>query len=199
MTKRTLPTPETLRQLLRYDPETGKLFWRERGPEWFPNATHSREHNQGKWNSRLSGKEALSGRTKGYATGMLLNGNYAAHRVIWAIVYGVWPEAEIDHINGVKHDNRIVNLREASRGENSRNIGLRSNNSSGYKGVSGTPKRRSGRRRSINLASNIILGFSKILKMRPPPTAGQLSICTEISPEADEKAGALTPALWSRV
>lgn len=58
-----------------------------------------------------------------------------AHRVIWAIHYGEWPENEVDHINGNKTDNRIENLRIATPSENRCNRGKQRNNTSGYKGV----------------------------------------------------------------
>ena len=124
MAKRQLPSPEVLRQLLRYEPETGKLFWKER-PEIGP-----------QWNATFAGKEALISVDKdGYLNGAVLTKRLRAHRVAWAMHYGRWPDREIDHINGAKNDNRIENLREATRSENSMNIGARRNNRSGYKGV----------------------------------------------------------------
>lgn len=60
---------------------------------------------------------------------------YFAHRLAWIMTYGYEPE-EIDHINGNKDDNRLCNLRECSRMQNVRNVGLRKDNTSGYKGVS---------------------------------------------------------------
>lgn len=59
-----------------------------------------------------------------------------AHRVAWCLITGDWPTKEIDHINGVKNDNRFLNLREATRRENSRNQSITSKNTSGFKGVS---------------------------------------------------------------
>ncbi len=60
---------------------------------------------------------------------------YLAHRLAWLMVYGVWPEGEIDHINRDRSDNRIANLRQASRSENQFNQGLRRDNKSGFPGV----------------------------------------------------------------
>ena len=57
----------------------------------------------------------------GYLRGTLMGKGYPAHRVVWAAYYGNWPVAEIDHKNGVKTDNRIENLREATRAQNNRN------------------------------------------------------------------------------
>lgn len=61
---------------------------------------------------------------------------YKAHRLAWLYVYGYFPENDIDHINRMKDDNSIANLREVSRQCNIRNVGLRSTNKTGVTGVS---------------------------------------------------------------
>lgn len=59
------------------------------------------------------------------------------HRIAWYMATGVDPiDFELDHINGDKTDNRICNLRRATRADNNRNQTKRKNNTSGYKGVS---------------------------------------------------------------
>lgn len=62
---------------------------------------------------------------------------YQVHNVIWMWHTGQWPRQgyELDHCNELKTDNRIENLREATRGQNSLNVGPRKNSSTGYKGV----------------------------------------------------------------
>lgn len=130
MAKKPLPSPEELRQLLRYDPETGKLFWRERSREWF----NSDARHAG-WNKRRAGREAMTYTdTLGYKSGGVDRHQVRAHRVIWALHYGEWPDGVIDHINSVKTDNRLCNLRCASVAQNTMNrrptIGT-----SAYKGV----------------------------------------------------------------
>lgn len=136
MATKPLPSPEVLRQLLRYEPETGKLFWRERGVEWFVDKPgRSRQHSCTLWNNRYAGSEAKSDNGKGYLRIGLMGGRYKVHRVVWAMTYGEWPKDEIDHINGIKTDNRISNIRHSDRSGNVRNVGLRSDNTSGYKGV----------------------------------------------------------------
>lgn len=58
-----------------------------------------------------------------------------AHRLAWRITYGYWPIEQIDHINGIRDDNRICNLREATNGQNRQNIAKRKDNKSGFIGV----------------------------------------------------------------
>ena len=130
MTKE-LPPVELLRKLLRYEPETGKLFWRKRPREMFDSDRIFKS-----WNSRLGGKEAfLINNGKGYLTGTIFYKTYKAHRVAWALHYGEWPKDQIDHINGNRSDNRVENLRDVRRKVNMRNQKRRRTNKSGYAGV----------------------------------------------------------------
>jgi hypothetical protein len=100
-------------------------------------ATRSPEWSAKKFNSIFAGKEAFTADNgKGYRTGQVLGKSLKAHRVIWAIAHGQWPAEEIDHVNGVRSDNRLVNLREATSSENGWNTSSYSNNTSGFKGVS---------------------------------------------------------------
>ncbi len=130
MAPQALPSPEVLRQLLRYEPDTGKLFWLPRGQEWFPDL-----RRKCVWNARYSGKEALTAISLGYCVGRVLDRQVTAHRVAWAIAYGNWPDLDIDHINRIRSDNRLCNLRLATTSENMRNRALQRNNTSGHKGV----------------------------------------------------------------
>ena len=61
---------------------------------------------------------------------------HLAHRLAWLYIYGEFPKNGIDHINGIKTDNRIINLRACNQSENLMNTGAWPANKSGYKGVS---------------------------------------------------------------
>ena len=130
MTKRILPTPEELRQLLRYEPETGKLYWKPRDRECF-----SSDRAGKSWNTKYAGKEAFTSDDGKVYRGSVFDRSYLAHRIAWVIYYGEWPEGLVDHRNTDSLDNRIVNLREATQSENLKNRGRQVNNKSGYKGV----------------------------------------------------------------
>lgn len=135
MSAKDLPSPELLRQLLRYEPDTGKLYWRKRSPDQFNDGKQSAEHICKKWNSRFAGKEAFATtHPDGYKRGCILYREHLAHRVIWAIAYGEWVD-EVDHINGIRDDNRISELRDGSNGINHKNKALCSDNTSGICGV----------------------------------------------------------------
>ena len=75
----------------------------------------------------------------GYAQIRIDKRNYRLHRLAWLYVYGSLPSCQIDHINMIRSDNRISNLRLASNGQNTNNRGVRSDSKSGLKGVSFVP------------------------------------------------------------
>jgi hypothetical protein len=128
-----LPPVETLRQLLDYNPETGLLFWKPRPREMFKD-NDLRICNT--WNTRYAGKEALRHiDANGYKIGSVAGLSLKAHRLIWKLVFGQEPIGQIDHVNGIRHDNRLANLRLVNQAENQRNSGLRADNKSGHAGV----------------------------------------------------------------
>ncbi len=71
----------------------------------------------------------------GYVKIRLLNETYSAHRLAWLYVHGHFPLKSIDHINGIKNDNRLINLREVTTSQNIMNSANYKNNTSGFKGV----------------------------------------------------------------
>ena len=151
MAPKPIPSSELLRQLLRYDPETGKLYWRERRVEHFrDSATRKASHICALWNVRYSGKEAFcKANYLGYLCGFLLGEHHKAHRIIFALVTGSCPP-EVDHINGIRSDNRWVNLRGVDRREQMKNTAMRSDNTSGAIGVSKEKNSKSWRARIAN-------------------------------------------------
>lgn len=130
MSDTTIPTPEVLRQLVDYDPETGVLTWRPR------TAKQVAASHVDRWNRRWAGRQITTKDRHGYVYLRLKRRRVAAHRAAWAIAKGHWPAADIDHINGVRDDNRLANLRAVTRSGNNKNSTLRSDNKSGVVGVS---------------------------------------------------------------
>lgn len=83
-----------------------------------------------------------------------------AHRIIYAIVYGEMP-MEVDHINGVRIDNRIENLRDVPKSENQHNSKKRKDNSSGFPGVHWhTPNTKNGVLAFRLISGGYISGYS---------------------------------------
>ena len=117
--------------VLRADFAEGKLFWLPR-PRW----AFSSERAFSAFKSKFEGSEALTAVTSnGYKVGEICGERHRAHRVIWAMMNGRWPESDIDHINGDRKDNRISNLRDVPNCENARNQRLHVTNTSGHAGV----------------------------------------------------------------
>ena len=126
-----------LRELIRYEPETGALFWKARPLRFFSadRGTDDALAKQARFNTIHAGRPALNAVVGGYLRGRVLYRNMRAHRAAAAIMLGRWPE-EVDHINGVGTDNRWANLRPCSRVENARNRRKQAGRSSRFIGVS---------------------------------------------------------------
>lgn len=109
-------TQDRLKELLAYDQATGEFRWAFGRPK--------------------ASKGALAGarNDRGYVVVKLDGRTYRAHRLAWLYVNGTWP-TEIDHINRCRSDNRLENLREATRQQNCENRGIMANNTSGVNGV----------------------------------------------------------------
>jgi hypothetical protein len=130
MAARPLPDQATLLKLLRYEPETGKLFWRERPHEMFKRAAIAKSWNA-KWAGREAGSSSPATRYSYVAINLV---EYLAHRLIWKMVMGRDPEV-IDHINGKGRDNRWFNIREVTFAENMLNQSGRDGTTSRQIGV----------------------------------------------------------------
>lgn len=112
-----------LRAAVDFDPVAGTFVWR------------TRSDVRNRVNVRFAGKPAFTINSAGYRAGTINGVRILAHRALWALVHGVWPNSDIDHINGVRSDNRLENLRLVSFAENHRNAAMKCNNTSGYNGV----------------------------------------------------------------
>ncbi len=119
-------TQERLRELLRYDPDTGIFTWLKPA---------------GRWGRIPAGTAAGYADTHGYiklSIGARRGGRPYAHRLAWLYMTGEWP-TQVDHINGNRADNRWSNLRVATPKQNAANRGAQANNTSGAKGVTWYP------------------------------------------------------------
>lgn len=108
---------DALKSLLRYDPETGLIYWIAKG--------------KGKIKKKAAGTLLHSG----YLGICIGPKRWQAHRLAWALHHGAWPKDQIDHINGIKTDNRACNLREATNSQNGKNLKLSKANKTGIAGV----------------------------------------------------------------
>lgn len=118
-----LPSKAELHRLLEYNEKTGVLLWKHR------------DDVQESWNVRYAGKPALNSKNKrGYLYGSLLGKTVRTHRVIWKWIYGTEPNV-IDHDNGIRWDNRKVNLNNGTVASNQKNTKLRVDNKSGHHGI----------------------------------------------------------------
>jgi hypothetical protein len=113
-------THERLKQLFRYEPETGEFFGlsgKKKGPIGYPNHAGHIIISMKLQDEKKTCKK------------------YSAHRLAWFYVHGSLPDGEIDHINGDRADNRIENLRIATRSENNANRKVNPRSSIKAKGV----------------------------------------------------------------
>lgn len=117
-------TAEYVRSILLYFPKTGQLFWKDRPELYHP------------INVKMRGTLAGTIKPGGHREVAIDKHIYGAARIIWLIQTGEWPEEEVDHKNVKPDDNRWTNLRPATTGQNSQNRHMRSDNTSGFKGVS---------------------------------------------------------------
>lgn len=110
---------EQMRALLTYDSSTGHFTWRVNRPGGRGKIGHRAgyQHHLGYRYIRVNGR------------------TFTEHRLAWFLTYGCWPNGDLDHVNRIRHDNRIINLREATRAENCQNQPIRKSNKSGVTGV----------------------------------------------------------------
>lgn len=104
--------------LLRYSPEDGRFFWRV-------------DRSAGV----RAGDEAGTAHHSGYVHLCIDGRSHLAHRIAWLLAVGSAPDAQIDHINGDRSDNRLCNLRRATHSQNMQNRRFQANNTTGFTGV----------------------------------------------------------------
>jgi len=112
---------QTLMLQVHYDPETGEFTWNIGGRKKVAYARAGSLDGKGYWRIMIDGVD------------------YRAHRLAWLYMTGRWPVQEVDHKNRNRTDNRWANLREATAGEQRQNQGLRSDATSGFRGVTYLP------------------------------------------------------------
>ena len=117
MKRRPRLTRARLRELLRYDPQTGEFRWRKRsGARYGPPGAPASRHQDARY-IRIDGRA------------------YTEHQLAWFYVTGRWARPTIDHRDGDVTNNRWNNLRRATVSQNNANRRRPRNNTSGYKGV----------------------------------------------------------------
>lgn len=152
-----LPDAEFLRQVFRYDEETGFLYYLDRPDETF---TSRRAANS--WRANFCGEMAgcvikYDGRE--YVQIQLYGKKYVAHRIIWKMYYGSEPPEIIDHADGNGTNNKIDNIRAATIFQNGWNVKKSSRNKSGYKGVSFNKERNRWRAAIRVNKKDILIGY----------------------------------------
>lgn len=134
---------ERLVELLSYSPDTGIFSWKQS----IGRVKKGQEAGWLSWN--------------GYIKIAMDNKDYPSHRLAWFYVYKEWPKEDLDHIDGLRTNNRISNLREATRSQNLQNKRKQRNNASGFIGVSFNKERNKWDARLKAQGKQICLGLFK--------------------------------------
>lgn len=136
---------EMAREILSYDQETGEFVWRIK-PSLGVN---------------IGDSAGCVSKAHGYRDISVKRHLYKAHRLAWLMTYGRWPEYAIDHINGVRSDNRICNLRDVPRLINNQNVPStpRSDSTTGLRGVTKIGKYNRWKAQISNMGRQTVLGI----------------------------------------
>jgi hypothetical protein len=128
-----LPCPTLLRLLISYDPATGEFTWKVR-PRFIYKKTFNNTERMRRIMAQRPAFRTQDG--NGYLICKIRGRQLLAHRVAWAIMHGSWPSGMIDHIDGNGENNKWSNLRLADHSQNGSNSQIRSDNKTGFRGVS---------------------------------------------------------------
>jgi hypothetical protein len=118
---------EEVYKALMYDCFTGEFRWSENAED----LSHMPAVSIERFRGRIAGTI-----NNGYLQICLKQKVYRAHRLAWLMTYEKWPDGEIDHIDGNRANNRILNLRDVTPSENCRNMRLSPRSTTGFVGVS---------------------------------------------------------------
>jgi hypothetical protein len=155
---------ELLHKLLSYNPDTGYMKWKPMTPDVAEELGKSKS-GMNIFNSKFANKELSDTKYKGYLkVSIRYQGEKKTcfqHRVAWALHNNEWPDDDMDHINGIRTDNRIENLRVVTLTENQRNQAISSRNTSGHMGVCWQKRTKSWRARISENNKSINLGHYK--------------------------------------
>lgn len=164
-------TQARLKELLDYNPSTGIFTWREgRG-------------------GMAAGSVAGCVSSEGYVQLTVDGKHYKAHRLAWLYVHGEFPLNQLDHINRVRTDNRICNLRPATHAENAQNQRKHRDNTSGVTGVSWDKKSRKWRANIRLNGRKIFLGLYETIKEAAAArAAGKAKLHTFHPEDSNDKA-----------
>lgn len=127
--RKRLPTQEVLNDLILYAPDTGYACWKHRDGKYF-----SSNWSYLVWNKVYANKPITCKNHHGYLCTSIFGSKYLLHRLVWKLVFNEEP-SDLDHVNGVRDDNRLQNLRVVNHQENMRNMRKVAANSSGHAGV----------------------------------------------------------------
>lgn len=169
-------TQERLKEVLHYNEQTGDFTWLEaRG-------------------NRSVGSKAWTKTKKGYLQLRIDEKYHLAHRLAWMYVHGDFPESALDHMNLDRCDNRIANLRLATASQNQYNTGIRSDSTTGVKGVSFHKASRRYRAAITSRGETTILGYfatiaeaAKAYAAAADRIHGDFARARRIAVDADEK------------
>jgi hypothetical protein len=130
---KTILTQDFLKSIVHYDPETGIFTWLKRPINMFLHCKFPKM-SCNIWNAQNAGNKINRIKNE-YVIIKILEIDYLAHVLAWLYMTGKWPDNDIDHKDTIKSNNQFINLRTATKSQNSGNTKKPVTNKSGYKGV----------------------------------------------------------------